>query len=383
MQKLPLVSVIIPIYNTEKERLLECFESIQKQTYRNVEVVIVDDGSRDETAAFLDDYVDGLRSWHVAHEKNGGVSRARNKGLELAAGKYIQFVDGDDALKSEAIELCVDAAEKARADVVAYDLSFYDESLTVLDYDQDYSHLTANISPFSLGDLNASGKFILEQLHPQPYTKLILKDLLVEKKITFPHDIHIAEDHVFSLRLYMEARRMVVIDKPLYKYRASSTGAMSNAYQYSTDVIRAASHMKDLLDNAAILTRWSSGFVDFIISNIAYNQKCFGAHHDAVKELYSAGARLVSTLDKETLRARAASGDGTAIGLLIADEDDGLLDDYIDLMTPRLQRAEQLEREIAEAAAKREASRRGKGVKESSGELINAVGRRIKRGASR
>ena len=105
-QKDALISVIVPVYNVEKY-INRCIESVLAQTYRNFELILVDDGSPDNCGAICDDYASKDRRIRVIHKENGGVSSARNAGLDSAGGDYILFVDSDDYITPEHIELLI------------------------------------------------------------------------------------------------------------------------------------------------------------------------------------------------------------------------------------------------------------------------------------
>ena len=111
-----LVSIIIPVYKVEKY-LSRCVESILKQTYKNIEIILVDDGSPDESPAICDDFARKYKNINVIHKNNGGLSSARNAGLEICKGKYIAFVDSDDYVDSNFIMRLYNAIEKNDADI--------------------------------------------------------------------------------------------------------------------------------------------------------------------------------------------------------------------------------------------------------------------------
>ena len=94
------ISVIVPVYNTEKF-LNNCIESILNQTHKNLEVIIIDDGSTDNSPAICDEYAKKDSRVKVIHKENGGVSSARNAGLDIASGEYIGFIDGDDVIEPD------------------------------------------------------------------------------------------------------------------------------------------------------------------------------------------------------------------------------------------------------------------------------------------
>ena len=115
-----LVSVIIPAYNIE-DYIGRCLDSVISQTYKNLEIIVVDDGSRDHTGEILDNYAKKDRRIKVIHKENGGVSSARNKGIEAAEGDYIGFIDGDDLIEPEMYKTLVDLLEEENADIKKMD----------------------------------------------------------------------------------------------------------------------------------------------------------------------------------------------------------------------------------------------------------------------
>ena len=102
------VTVVVPVYNAEKY-LTECLESIQRQTYSNIEIILVDDGSKDSSPALCDAFQKKDNRIKVVHKMNEGAGKSRNKGIEMATGDYILFVDSDDYIKSDLVEKCVNA----------------------------------------------------------------------------------------------------------------------------------------------------------------------------------------------------------------------------------------------------------------------------------
>ena len=113
---MPLISIIIPAYNIENY-IAKCLDSLLNQTYKNLEIIVVDDGSSDNTGKIVDDYVLRYKNIKAIHKKNGGVSSARNSGIDVANGEYIGFVDGDDIVDKEMFEILMDNAIKYEADI--------------------------------------------------------------------------------------------------------------------------------------------------------------------------------------------------------------------------------------------------------------------------
>lgn len=119
MNNEPLISVIVPCYNVQ-EYLIQCVESIRNQTYSHLEIILVDDGSTDKTPEICDELAQSDKRIIVLHKCNGGLSQARNSGLELATGEYILFLDSDDWLDSEACENALQLAQEYDLDVVLW-----------------------------------------------------------------------------------------------------------------------------------------------------------------------------------------------------------------------------------------------------------------------
>ena len=123
-----LVSIIIPVYNVQNE-LKSCVDSVISQTYKNIEIIIIDDGSTDESAKICDNYEKKDNRIKVIHKLNGGLSDARNWGLECARGEYVYFLDSDDLIKVDTIELLVCYCEKYDAEIgISWFCSFYSDS---------------------------------------------------------------------------------------------------------------------------------------------------------------------------------------------------------------------------------------------------------------
>lgn len=127
----PVVSVIIPVYNSEKYTE-KCICSLLGQTYRNLELLIIDDGSTDQSGAILDRLAGEDTRIRLIHQKNAGVAAARNRGIDLATGTYLTFVDGDDYVAPDYIQCLVDCARKNEAELVICGLQFVKEDGTCL-----------------------------------------------------------------------------------------------------------------------------------------------------------------------------------------------------------------------------------------------------------
>lgn len=143
----PFISVVIPVYNVE-QFLEECVDSVLSQTFQDYEIILVDDGATDNSGAICDEYTKKDNRIKVIHRKNGGLSAARNTGLDAANGEYVYFLDSDDWLKKETLETLVHLAKSDNSDVVFFDAFVFftdcEEDPNVYKYERSKKYETAN-----------------------------------------------------------------------------------------------------------------------------------------------------------------------------------------------------------------------------------------------
>ena len=164
-----LVSVIIPAYNIE-DYIGRCLDSVLSQTYKNLEIIVIDDGSSDRTGEILDDYEKKNHRMKVIHKENGGVSSARNIGIDRANGDYIGFVDGDDRVNPKLFETLVKLINGENADIAhcGYQMVFPDR----VDYYYNTGKRVIQTKEQGLKDLLAG-----EMIEPALYNKLYKREL--------------------------------------------------------------------------------------------------------------------------------------------------------------------------------------------------------------
>lgn len=213
-----LVSVIVPVYNVEKY-LEKCLDSIINQTYEDIEIILIDDGSQDNSGAICDVYAKRDNRILVIHKENTGVSDTRNKGIDVAQGKYICFIDSDDTVSLSYIEKLVQPTRHEDYDLVICNFQklFPDKVL-----DMSFS----NIKCFS-------GVFIrdyqfLYTITSFPCGKLYKASVIKGKNIIFPVDFPDAEDQMFNFQYYCYVKKYCLINEPLYYYWQRSGSASKN-----------------------------------------------------------------------------------------------------------------------------------------------------------
>ena len=241
-----LVSVIIPAYNIE-DYIGRCLDSIISQTYKNLEIIVVDDGSRDYTGEILDNYAKKDRRIKVIHKENGGVSSARNKGIEAAEGGYIGFIDGDDLIEPEMYKTLVDLLEEENADIAhcGYQMVFPDR----IDYYHNTGKKKIQTTEEGLKDL-LSG----EMIEPGLVNKLYKKELI--KNCRLNETVKINEDLLMNYQLFKLSQKSVYYDITPYSYmiRSSSATGANSLITKREDSLRVLNQIKDDCINNNLLS---------------------------------------------------------------------------------------------------------------------------------
>ncbi len=234
MENQALISVIIPVYNVENY-LRECVDSVLKQTYRNLEIILVDDGSTDSSGIICDEYVEKDDRISVIHQKNGGLSVARNTGLTEANGDYVYFLDSDDYIAENTFETLLAIAEKDNSDIVFFDaVSFADtDDFTVKqNYIRKNRYKTDNgLNIFSQMTEN-------NEFHSAVYLMLFKKFFVDDNRLTFvPGILH--EDMVFTYHSLCLAQTVSQCTDALYhrRYRKNSIMTSSKTKKHFTSCI--------------------------------------------------------------------------------------------------------------------------------------------------
>lgn len=218
----PLVSIVIPIYKVERF-LPACIDSVLAQSYTNLEILLVDDGSPDNCPRICDAYAAKDARIRVIHQQNGGLSRARNAGLAATTGKYVYFLDSDDLLVDEAIGLLVQRAEETESDIVFFESLLISEDGSAHP-DQDAHRRKHDYdTPMRGADMLARLVSNEEFMAPVPY--LFLRRDFMQNR-SFEPDL-LYEDVLFSFFAFLDAARTVGLNLPLYRYRVRGGSIMT------------------------------------------------------------------------------------------------------------------------------------------------------------
>ena len=233
----PLISVIIPVYNVEKY-LRECIDSVLSQIYKNLEIILVDDGSPDNCPQICDEYAEKDSRIKVIHKENGGLSSARNAGISSATGQYAMMVDGDDWIDKETLsEMQQKAAEHDADCVMACYVKEYDNfSVPVNVFSEDVYTATNDASMLFYHRL--FGELGQELSHPELadslctcWTKLYKREVALKGRYFDTKVVGSYEDGLFNIYALHGAERLYYINKPFYHYRKTNTGSLTTVYK--------------------------------------------------------------------------------------------------------------------------------------------------------
>lgn len=220
MRRSPLISIIIPVYNV-KQFLPECVQSVVMQSYSFYELILVDDGSPDGCGEMCDQYALQDDRIHVIHKQNGGLSDARNAGINAAKGEYITFVDSDDFLHQDYLKQMIDIAESTHADIVQCAFTSDKASLGAYSFSQE--------KVFSFNSEEALHDLLrMKTVQVNAWAKLYKTDLF--HGIRYPYG-RINEDNLTTYKLILAAHSSVVCsNQNLYFYRINPDGIMHSTF---------------------------------------------------------------------------------------------------------------------------------------------------------
>lgn len=272
-----IVSVIVPIYNSQ-EYLRKCVQSIVDQSYPNIEVILVDDGSSDGSPQICDDFAAQDHRVKAIHIPNGGVSNARNLGVQHAEGAYIAFVDSDDYVDEDYLEALLQGAQENNADLCVS--SLYPENVR--------ASFDLSITPEYTREL----LFLLENhLLFGPFIKLYRTSIIKKNRILFPEGISYGEDLIFNLDYLRIIDRISYINYCGYHYVSENTESLSRKVRWNLFDNEMMLHQK-LMDWLKEKNLWTEPFQKYVANRVfdtSYNGLMLFFRSDctaSVKETY-------------------------------------------------------------------------------------------------
>ena len=236
----PLISVIVPVYNVEKY-LNRCIDSILNQTFKQIEIILVDDGSTDNSPTICDEYCDRYENIKVIHKENNRVAAARNDGIKIATGKYIALVDSDDWIEHNMLEEMYRKAEEFNTDITMCDFgkvgveSEYTVSQPIREGYYDRSMIETELFPCLI---------MFENIELPPtisnWTCLFRHEFLIENNLFYDEDIHYCEDSIFGSKAMYNANGFYYMKNKYfynYFYNQNSTTSTCNMKKWDSYLI--------------------------------------------------------------------------------------------------------------------------------------------------
>lgn len=253
------ISVIIPVYNTEKY-LKRCLDSVIHQTFKDIEIIIVNDGSTDNSSSIIDKYKNKDSRIIVINQDNNGLSEARNSGIKVSSGKYISFVDSDDTISLDMLNIVHKQLIKENSELIIFRYQrLSNETEIVLYRDIDYENMTKE----EIFRLSVSLKII-----PVSWNKVYKRSLFIDNNLYFPKNMYF-EDCALIFKLIYFAKKVSFLNKILYNWydiEGSITNSISEKHIY--DRIKLLLTIKDFLQKYEIYKIYQKEYLFSIVQTL-------------------------------------------------------------------------------------------------------------------
>ena len=239
------ISIVIPIYNAE-DHLQRCVDSVLNQTEKNIEIILVDDGSKDNSIEICKNYLNQDKRVQLIHQENSGVSAARNRGIEQACGEYIGFIDSDDWIEPNMYECLLREANQASADIVICDArTVYEDGKiqadTITQLSGNQILQKSEFTPSLLLEMAGSAWRFIYKNHR--YNDKLQK----QKTILFPLGVKFSEDRIFNLYAFGQANKICYIKKAFYNRYMNEK---STVHRFHQDYFEACKKSMDGIEQA-------------------------------------------------------------------------------------------------------------------------------------
>jgi glycosyltransferase involved in cell wall biosynthesis len=265
-----MVSIIIPIYNVEKY-ISECIESILNQTYKEIEIILINDGSTDLSGSICDSFQEKHTNIIVIHQKNSGSGNARNNGLDIATGEFIMFCDPDDWLPVDAVEKHVEAIENNNADLtIGFIKDFtFDNSGTLINKRDSYL-FSKSIS--SIKELKENFFRLYSMINfKSPCNKLYRAEIIKQNKLRFPN-LRRSQDIVFNNEYLKCVEKVEIIGDYVYNRRIIKYSIYSKLVgDFATSRVKVYDSFKNLLSHWNIESNESKRFLNKVLFEIIWS----------------------------------------------------------------------------------------------------------------
>lgn len=279
----PLISVIVPIYMIDRYVGI-CIESIINQTYKNLEIILVDDGGKDKCPQICDLYAKKDERIKVIHKQNGGLVSARKAGLLASTGEFVSYVDGDDWIGPEFIEELYMVAINADADMVCagFTRDLFDKSASFLN--------SVPVGVYEGGRLEelwkkmiSNGSYYRTGISTYVWNKLFKREVLIDSQLRVDDRISIGEDGAVTYPVMLNCKRIAVADNVAYHYRQREDSMLKQSMGYSGEAQKLKylyDYMMKWADKTSFELGIKSQVIDYILSIALMRSGGRLAHHD-------------------------------------------------------------------------------------------------------
>lgn len=275
----PKVSIIVPVYNCENY-ISTCLESILNQTYSNNEIIIINDGSIDNSEQIIKKYIEKDNRIIYLYQDNSGPSEARNKGIQTSTGEYLVFIDSDDTVHKKYIELLLNEIIGSEADIVC--CGYKDESKYGVKNHTDFV-FSDSISKHSFMEMvcNGTGGVL--------WSKIFKKEIIVKNNLKMDKNIFMSEDLVFVLQYVSHCKAFSTIKKYLYNYNRLNLESISSniSINYINNNIMVCEYIKKIFHSVKLDEQKRNQIIvkriqDFVLSIV--EQQCINAKNIGMKK---------------------------------------------------------------------------------------------------
>lgn len=297
-----LASIVVPVYNAQPN-LCACLDSLLAQTYENIELICVDDGSTDDSPAVLADYAARDARVRVLTQENRGPGAARNAGMDAASGEYLYFFDCDDWCEPTLLERAVARLDRTGADLIAFPYFVFDERVGVA-VPASWALLPDRF-PGETSCWRDNPDWLFRTYQNLPWNKLFRRSFVCENNLRFQEDVRLTEDLMFSAPAIVRARRMTMLDDVLI-YHREGTGAntMAKKDRHPLDFLTAFRTLRAWLVEEGVYEELRIAYANWAIDGFIYNLytlNTFEAFEAVLRELTEGGGIAELELDRISL----------------------------------------------------------------------------------
>ncbi len=288
-----MVSIIVPVYNSEKY-LRKCIESMINQSYKNIEIILIDDGSTDSSRRICEKYAIKDKRIKLLHKENSGPAAARNEGIKISEGEFIFFLDADDFIEKDALKLLIDCYNEQKADIIVGDfnkmIGGVIEKRSDISFPSNRLLTKKDIIDYSRFYLKKPNKYLLFAFG---WGRLFKTSIIKEKNIYFDTNLHTFEDVAFNFSYLEYVKKLYFLKKPVYNHlihdnylsaTMSIGGNPKKMFGYKKALVNIGDFLKNNLSEEDIMKEVGNAYIFLTIIQLV--RTCGQINRDNKKKIY-------------------------------------------------------------------------------------------------